>query len=108
VSPFSPAAYLLPVGLLVVFTWLLARAVARGDSFGCACFGASDEAIGPGTVARTAALLALAVLALVAVLTGRPDELAPGRQFSVSAAVVLVLAALSLLTAIHATRPFAD
>jgi len=106
--PYSPAAYALPIGLLVLFTSLLARVVTRGETFSCACFGASDEPIGPSTLARTATMLALAAFALLVLLVARPDESAPATRFAVSAAVVLALATVSLATAIRATRPFAD
>ena len=65
VRPQSPWAYVPAIALLVLFVGLLARAVARGERFGCACFGSeADEVISLVTVGRTATLLALCVAAL--------------------------------------------
>lgn len=51
--------------LLVVFTALIVRKLASGEHPPCACFGAwSAKPIGGSHVARNAALIALAVIAM--------------------------------------------
>jgi uncharacterized membrane protein YphA (DoxX/SURF4 family) len=59
------AAALAACVLLVVFTGLLVVRLAQGRRPPCACFGAwSSRPIGPGHLARNAALAALGVIAL--------------------------------------------
>jgi hypothetical protein len=106
--PFWPVSYLLPVALLVLFTGLLGRALARDEKFSCACFGAATDEIGVATLARTAALLALALTALTAVITSGSNELSPQAQLEASSTSVLALAAVSLALSIRSTRPFSD
>jgi uncharacterized membrane protein YphA (DoxX/SURF4 family) len=60
-----PAA--IAIGMLVVFTALLALRLAQGRRPPCACFGTwSAKPLGPGHLARNGALLGLGVLALFA------------------------------------------
>jgi len=60
-----PAA-LVALGLLVVFTGVLLRAISSGRTPVCACFGSlSSRPIGPGSVFRNIGLMALAVLAAI-------------------------------------------
>jgi putative oxidoreductase len=59
--------------LLAVFTALLGRALARGDSFACACFTAHGVPIGAVTLARTAVLLLAAAGALAVVAASAPS-----------------------------------
>ena len=55
------------VVLLVAFTAVVARAVARRDDVTCGCFGVrSTEPVGPVTVARNALLAGAAVIATTA------------------------------------------
>jgi uncharacterized membrane protein YphA (DoxX/SURF4 family) len=57
----------LAIVVLVVFTGLLGLRLAQGRRPPCACFGAwSATPIGPGHLARNAALIALGVIAAVA------------------------------------------
>jgi uncharacterized membrane protein YphA (DoxX/SURF4 family) len=59
-----PAA-LVALGILLVFTALLAIRLREGKRPPCACFGAwSVKPLGPGHLARNAALIAVAGLAL--------------------------------------------
>jgi uncharacterized membrane protein YphA (DoxX/SURF4 family) len=58
------AAALVALGLLLAFTVAIAIRVARRDAVPCACFGQrSSRPVGPHTLARNGALVALAVLA---------------------------------------------
>lgn len=60
-----PAA-LAALGILLVFTVLLAIRLREGKRPPCACFGAwSAKPLGPGHLARNAALIAVAGLALI-------------------------------------------
>lgn len=60
-----PALALVAMALLVVFTVLIAVQLSQGRHPPCACFGAwSAKPIGRGHVARNAALIALAALAV--------------------------------------------
>jgi hypothetical protein len=61
----EPAPALVAIGLLLVFSALIAKRLSEGKRPACACFGAwSAKPIGPGHLARNAALLVLGVLAL--------------------------------------------
>ena len=61
----QPAA-LAALGILVVFTALLVVRLSEGKRPPCACFGAwSAKPLGPGHLARNAALIAVAGLALI-------------------------------------------
>jgi len=52
------------LGLLVVFTGVLVRAIRSGNSPVCACFGSfSAKPVGRGSVFRNGGLIALAILA---------------------------------------------
>ncbi len=62
-EPAARAPLLIAAGLFSVFVFLLARAVATGQSEPCHCFSESDEPISVATVVRT---LALAVVAAAA------------------------------------------
>lgn len=54
------------VAVLVAFTGLLALRLAHGERPACACFGSWSAApIGPATLARNAAFIAVGVLAAV-------------------------------------------
>jgi len=55
--------------LLTLFTALIARAVARGDQFNCACFGSQGSTSGYALV-RTALLTALAIACVALVARG--------------------------------------
>jgi len=58
---------LLAAGLLGAFTALLVVRLAQGRRPPCACFGSrSNRPIGPGSVARNLALIALALVAALA------------------------------------------
>ena len=60
-----PAA-LVALAILLVFTTLLASRLSEGKRPPCACFGAwSAKPLGPGHLARNAALIAVAGLALM-------------------------------------------
>lgn len=61
----EPVPELVAVGLLVVFSALIAVRLSRGEHPVCACFGAwSARPLGPGHLVRNAALLAVAVAAV--------------------------------------------
>ena len=57
----SPIPGIVAAALLVVFSVVVVRAIARHEP--CACFGASSQPPGTGAILRNGALLALAILA---------------------------------------------
>jgi hypothetical protein len=87
----APAA-VVAGALLVGFTLVLARALARGVRVGCGCFGASrKERVSPADLVRNAMLLAAAVVA-----TGAPGPRVPSLASVGLVAVVVVIAAVVL------------
>lgn len=92
-----PGAALVVAGvLLTAFAAVIARAVARGDSFPCFCFGDAEGSISWWTFARTAALAALAVV----LVAGAPAELgAGGTARSLQEVVALSVLGSALLAA---------
>ena len=107
--PQSPWAYVPAIALLGLFVGLLSRAVARGERFGCACFGSeADEGISLVTLGRTAALLALCATALgwtQAASLGAPYG---AGYFDALAVSALLLASLHLAVTINSTQPFRE
>ncbi|HSH12032.1 MAG TPA: MauE/DoxX family redox-associated membrane protein [Ilumatobacter sp.] len=62
---FEPFAAWAAIALTVAFTALIARRLSQGRRPACACFGAwSAKPLGPGHLARNAAMLVLGVLSL--------------------------------------------
>lgn len=104
-NPF--VATLAAAALLVVFTALVARALANGRSFDCACFGAGER-ISWATVGRNAAFIALA--ALVAVATAPSSGFVPAGLSERALGVLtgaLVMCAFTLLSTLVTLKPFA-
>jgi hypothetical protein len=63
----EPVPLLIAIGLLLVFSALIAKRLSEGRHPPCACFGAwSAKPIGPGHLARNGVLLVLGALALYA------------------------------------------
>ena len=63
---FEPYAAWAAIALTVAFTALIARRLSQGRRPVCACFGAwSAKPLGPGHLARNAAMLALGALSLL-------------------------------------------
>lgn len=62
------------LGLLSVFTVLVAKAVLRGDRVACRCFGHSDEVVSRSTLVRNGALALSSLLALVIALRSRESQ----------------------------------
>ncbi|HET6691228.1 MAG TPA: MauE/DoxX family redox-associated membrane protein [Miltoncostaeaceae bacterium] len=75
-APYGAAALGATVVLLIAFTVVVARAVARGESFPCMCFGDETAQVSVGTVVRNVALIAIATAGLVATFTADEDRLA--------------------------------
>ena len=86
--------------LLLFFVALIGTALARGESFACACFGDSEKALSWWTLARTSALLVCAIAAAV-VVPGGPAvgrvTLSDVALWFVAAALVGVVSLLSLV-----------
>lgn len=85
------------LALLVAFTVVIGRAMARGDDVPCACFGSgATRPVGAGDLVRNAGLASLAVLASGA---GSGSALWPSSTaaVAVAAAVSVGAAALGLL-----------
>jgi hypothetical protein len=63
-------------GLLALFAFLISRALIRGGSFDCGCFGVEDTPISRLTLLRTLALLGVAAFILVRWEAGSAPPLA--------------------------------
>lgn len=106
-SPWSGLAVAAATLVLAGFLALAVRAWRRGDDFDCGCFGVSGSTrVGPGLVARNAALLAAALGALLTTALGGPAplDLLGNSEGRVWLAVVTVIAVGTLLV----TRLTAD
>jgi hypothetical protein len=90
---------------LITFTLLLARAVFGGQQFACACFGESSSTISMKTVARTAGLAGLAVMAFCISATDPPAIGAAAQVQGLTAGIIVLLALLTSIT-LYQTRPF--
>jgi hypothetical protein len=88
------AGSLLAVGMLVVFTAVLARARARGTTIGCACFGSTRQPVSWYDVARNALLVAAIGAGL---LLGEPAGPPP----LVTAAVLVPACAAAVLLLVN-------
>jgi hypothetical protein len=109
VRPQSAWAYVPAGALLLLFVALLWRAVARGERFGCACFGSdADEGITPATVARTAALLALCIGGLAWTQAASLDAPYDAGYLDAVAVSCVLLASLHLAATINSTHPFRE
>lgn len=82
--------------LFAVFTVAHAVTVAGRQAVPCACFGRTETVVGPLTLARTAALLALAVAGLVLAPTGADPAPTGGQLLGVPAGAVLGLLLIGL------------
>jgi hypothetical protein len=93
--------------LLAAFTAGHAVAVARGNAARCACFGRTTSTVGPLSLVRTAALLAVALGGLGLALAG-PDRLDPSAALvAVPVGAVLGLLLMNLEDLVALFRPAA-
>lgn len=84
----------LSLGLLIVFTAVLARAFRSGRSVSCSCFGSrGDEPISAGTLARNLALMTAAVVAVTTAGAGDGPTV-PGAAAITTVATAALLAAV--------------
>jgi hypothetical protein len=81
--------------LLVAFTTVTAREVARGHRVRCRCFGAGNAQIGPAQILRSAVLLVCSAAGLAVDLTSSGGA---------SAAALVYAFGLALLTALVLVR----
>jgi hypothetical protein len=91
--------------LLGLFVVLIVTALMRGENFHCACFGTHGEPISLATLARTLALLLVALGCLVGVILGSPLG-QEDRILGLCAGAVIVTL-LALLVEMWRTAPFA-
>ncbi len=68
------AAAALSAGMLVIFLFAVSSALVRKVNIDCGCFGGSEGPIGPLTVVRNVALLAMALLLVWLERTRGTDE----------------------------------
>jgi hypothetical protein len=107
--PQSPWAYVPAAALLLVFVFLLARALGRGERFACACFGADEhDSIRPVTIVRTAALLALCLGGLAWTYAASLDAAYDAGYLDAVAVSCVLLASLHLAATINSTHPFRE
>jgi len=106
--PLEAWAYILPLGLLVLFAFLIARSLRRRERFSCACFGSDEgQVISLTTLLRTGVLLAFCAAGFVG--ASRVDSpLAAVDNLAVVALTSLAVATLHLALTIRDTTPFAD
>jgi hypothetical protein len=91
--------------LLLLFVALIARALARGERFPCACFGKHGSPISTSTLTRTVLLLILSLGCLVmAARAAAPPEIGERLLALCVGAVLVALIALAL--EVHRTAPF--
>lgn len=99
----APAALLAALALLLAFTGALGRAVRRGATVSCHCFGSSPYRLGRPQLARNAFLLAITALGLPG------SDLGPGALSTMAPALpVAVVAALALTWAVALWDDLAD
>jgi hypothetical protein len=82
------AGSLLAVGLFAVLTAGVARAVSRGTTATCRCFGGRGRRLNRGHVARNAALTAVAMAAAVTASSGAPGASPAGWAGAVAVAAL--------------------
>jgi hypothetical protein len=75
-SSFAALAAGSAVFALLVFSFLIVRALRSGRSFACACFGSGDDRLSGSTLARACALGLLAVACTVTSPSGQPLSVA--------------------------------
>ncbi|ALS57196.1 MauE/DoxX family redox-associated membrane protein [Rathayibacter toxicus] len=114
-GPWSPLALATAALVLAGFLTVAVRSWRRGDTFDCGCFGArGNTRVGPGLVARNAALLAAALGGLLAAALGSPTPLevlgdSSGRAWVVVAAILAASGlAVQRLTAKDRVRAAAE
>lgn len=78
VGPARPVGSVIVAGLMAVFLAAQVYAVALSLDISCGCFGASDQSVGPGSIMRTAGLLAVALCLSVAGRYVTPVEATSG------------------------------
>jgi Methylamine utilisation protein MauE len=88
------AGFVLILGLLGIFTVIVALAVRRRVRVPCGCFGASSTPAGPGQLLRNGVLAAVAVIGLAGAVFATPASLNSG---SVVAAAVGLAAAVVVI-----------
>lgn len=90
------ASVVATAGLLAVFAGLIARSLARGERFPCACFGEVDSPLSLRTLVRTSILALIALMLAVGVLTAnasRPPGLGAEALIGVAIVAGIALAA---------------
>jgi len=102
IPPAEIAGESLALGLLAVFTVVIAAAVARGVRAPCHCFGTSSSPVSADQLLRNAFLIALAGLALAGTALGG------GARISAGAFAVCLMAALPLAGAVAMWDDLAD
>jgi hypothetical protein len=104
--PGSPVPFVTAALLLSLFTFLIGRALLRGERFACSCFAESGGALSWRTLVRTAALLAGAVAGAALTLRPAPEVLAVEQRLAGLILGVLVFGAALLAAELLRTRPF--
>lgn len=97
-ASYGAAALGATLVLLLAFTVAVARAVARGESFACMCFGDETAPIGAGTVVRNLGLLAVAAAGLVTTFRADGNRLA-GADYLTGVCLVTAILGVTVLSA---------
>ena len=100
----GPLGALLATVLLLSFTFLILRLIARREEVACSCFGASGSPAGWLQVGRNVILLAMAAMSAHA---WQPEPLRPGLLTAAFAAAVVAALVVSLEDLIFLFSPVA-
>lgn len=95
---------LLAIALLLSFTFLILRLIARRETVACSCFGASGSPAGWLQVGRNVVLLAMAVMSAA---DWRPEPLRPGLLTAAFATIVVAALVVSLEDVVFLLAPAA-
>jgi|GEM_PF-4576712 len=112
-SPASTAVAAISAAVFVCFAVVVLRALLLGASAACHCFGALDtRPLGPATLVRNLALLALAITALSGSARGSLLEVVSGLGgeapvFQTGALILCIIAVLALMSSLQADVPSA-
>ena len=90
---------------LLLFSFLIARALNRGERFECACFGARGEPLGIETLTRTLVLFLIAVIGTAAALGDSPGPSWTGRLAGLATGA-LILCQAFLIVELRRSQPF--
>lgn len=90
-APTTVAGYALGIILLCAFSVAIGRAVARGDTVSCRCFGADGAVLSATHLARNGILIALCVIGEIGIATTRVGASAGAAAVALASGAVIGL-----------------